>query len=343
MNQEIWQQLLALESQDMVKKWFKYIQHRELNTRRAIEITSAAKQSREYFTNANKSSYSVRPLLAFYGVASLSRALALLLKKDGGEEGFTSGHGIKTNDWSKFLSGDLSVALNNLQNLTISTCSGLFDDFMQATNNRMSCHICSSSVDWRFYYAIPKANEVVSLGDLLSLLPDLKKDYSQITKQLLYSSVNSLTVSPDKGFECKVVSKDFKPFQSTYANLGYKFLEKDKMTTLATSLQNFNNNKPQFIHSYIQKTFGAIPDLHIANILPSNSRYSQLCLTYLSSYFLGMLVRYFPTQWMTLVQGGNGDSLWPTINRLQHYVEEAFPELIIELINDMFHLEAQRK
>ncbi|HED31596.1 MAG TPA: hypothetical protein ENN50_07950 [Prosthecochloris aestuarii] len=75
MNQETWLRLLSLESRDITQQWFQRIHGRELNARRAREINAAAKQSREFFRNAADSNYSVRPLLTFYGVASLSRAL----------------------------------------------------------------------------------------------------------------------------------------------------------------------------------------------------------------------------------------------------------------------------
>ena len=73
-NQEVKQQLLQLENRDVVKKWFKKIHNRELSTLRAKEINAAAKQSAEYFRNAENASYSVRPLLTYYGVYTLSRA-----------------------------------------------------------------------------------------------------------------------------------------------------------------------------------------------------------------------------------------------------------------------------
>lgn len=77
-NQEVKQQLLQLENRDVVKKWFKKIHHRELSTSRAKEINAAAKQSAEFFRNAENASYSVRPLLTYYGVYTLSRALAIV-------------------------------------------------------------------------------------------------------------------------------------------------------------------------------------------------------------------------------------------------------------------------
>ncbi len=46
MNNEIWQKLLSLESQEVVKNMFLKIHDNELNTKRAKEINSSAKQAR---------------------------------------------------------------------------------------------------------------------------------------------------------------------------------------------------------------------------------------------------------------------------------------------------------
>jgi len=126
--------------------WFNKIHGRDLNERRAKEITAAARQGREFFRNSAAADNSVKPLLTFYGVASLGRALTLLLRRDGGEEGLTKGHGLETVDWSKQLSGDLSVGLRALSGLKVRTCSGLFSDLAKHTANRMSMHVRSGAV-----------------------------------------------------------------------------------------------------------------------------------------------------------------------------------------------------
>ena len=97
----------------------------------------------------------------------------------------------------------------------------------------------------------------------------------------------------------------------------------------------FNQMTPQFMHTYVQKMFGTIPNLHIIEPFPNLQRYSQIAATYMLSYFLGMLARYYPTYWVALMQGERGDILWPTLNRAQHLVERAFPELTIELITSV--------
>ena len=89
-----------------------------------------------------------------------------------------------------------------------------------------------------------------------------------------------------------------------------------------------------FMHGYIHKMFGEIPYLHAVEPFADGVRYSQLCITYLVSYVLGMLVRYYPTHWVSLIGGGKGDSMWPTINRAQQMVEQSYPELVAEMVKD---------
>ena len=336
MDYEIWQQLLSLESRDITQQWHKKIHGRELNVRRAKEINSAAKQAREYFRNANSSNYSVRPLLTFYGVASLSRALLLLLKANGGEEGLSKGHGLETVGWSDILSaGDSSLGLAQLGSLKIKTCSGLFSDFLKETNNRISMHINSSAVDWHLNYNIPSHGNSFSLIELFSRIPDLQKDYINVSTEIKYSNIQEMSYSLEKGFRAKVNKSTFINFKQSYLDLGYNVECDDKWCDITSGAENFSEKLPLFIHAYIQKNFGPIPDLFIAQPLENNSNYSQLCITYMVSYFLGMLVRYYPTHWMSLIQGDKGDALWPTINRAQQFVEISYPELVIELIYDV--------
>jgi hypothetical protein len=91
---------------------------------------------------------------------------------------------------------------------------------------------------------------------------------------------------------------------------------------------------PQLMHAYINKQFGSIPHLHIVRPMPNNVLLSQLAVTYMLSYFLGMLTRYYPTHWVALHGGHNGDRLWPTVSAVQSYVESTFPEQIIEFIGE---------
>jgi len=335
MQHETWQQLLSFESRDLVSMWFKRIHGRDLNARRAKEITSAAKQAREFFRNSHSADNSVKPLLTFYGVASLARALTLLLQRDGGEEGLTKGHGLEPVCWSRQLSGDLSVGLAALNKLKIRTCSGLFSDFVKQTENRMSMHVRSSTVEWRLKYHQPSLGDEILFGDLTARIPDLCKEHGVLGIDPMYAHINDIAYDSSKGGNIAVLTKDFKAFEQTYSTIGYEVKETEKQTIVTGSADLFSQKLPQFMHAYIHKLFGAIPDLFLVAPMPSGNRYSQLCITYMIGFVLGMLARYFPTHWVSLSQSNRGDALWPTLNRAHRVVEESFPEMVAEMIEDI--------
>jgi len=341
MNSEIWQQLLSLESRDITAEWFSRIHSRELNARRAKEINSAAKQAREYFKNADSSGHSVKPLLTFYGVASLSRALLLLLKKQGGEEGLTGSHGLETVDWGAVFSGEVANGLQKIGDLRIRTRTGLFTDFLTHTNNRISIHVNSSRVDWHICYDLPPIGTELTFDELLSRIPDLQTDYQNISVGKRYSSINEMTFSEENGFRAKTKKSDFDSFRSFYESAGFVISDETDWAILTADNKKFSENLPQFVHSYIHKTFGTIPALYLSEPFQGSARYSQLGIAYMVSYVLGMLVRYYPTHWVSLTQGDKGDTWWPTTNRAQHFVENSFPELVIELIGDILEKNEQ--
>ncbi|MBD2247947.1 hypothetical protein [Nostoc sp. FACHB-888] len=150
-----------------------------------------------------------------------------------------------------------------------------------------------------------------------------------------YASINEMTYSENAGFRAKVRAEPFSQFQNVYERLGYTAILDSGWVTLTCDAETFANNLPMFIHAYINKIFGSIPSLHLAEPFPEGTRYSELCITYMVSYILGMLVRYYPTHWISFIQGDKGDFLWPTMNRVQQLVEQNFPELVIELISDI--------
>lgn len=334
MDNKTWQHLLELESVDVVWGWHKHICNRELSTRRANEITSAAKQAKEYFRNAANAANTVRPLLTFYGIASLARATLLLLKPGSGEESLVRGHGLETADWSATLSGELSTALSSIGSLKIRTSAGLFSDFLKQTENRICIHARSSAVDWRLSYPQPPLGVELTFEALLFRVPDLWRMLPKSEIGPHFASVNEISFSDADGFLANVNSKQFDAFQGSYVDLGYEVAPNGTFSKIKCSSQAFEAALPQFMHAYVNKMFGSIPSLHIAKPFQNDVRLSELGIAYMLSYFLGMLTRYFPTHWVALHSGSKGDGLWPTVSAAQSYVEAVFPEMIIELIQD---------
>ena len=96
----------------------------------------------------------------------------------------------------------------------------------------------------------------------------------------------------------------------------------------------FCKKTPLFLHNYTNKMFSSIPRLNLVESLNGNYNYSEMGICYLLAYFMGMLSRYYPTHWISLINGRKGDIYWPVINRTQNYLEMVFPELIVEFIQN---------
>src|SRR5258706_7599387 len=61
---------------------------------------------------------------------------------------------------------------------------------------------------------------------------------------------------------------------------------------------------------------------------PSGGYVSPLLKCFLASFFLGILVRYYPSSWMALIRNEKGDVAIPLLRAAMHHVEEEFPRLI---------------
>lgn len=333
LDRNIWEQLLSLEDVDITQQWFKLIHKKSLSLRRTKEINASAKQAREYFRNAKEANFSVKPLLTYYGVASLSRSLILLLKPKSGEESLTSGHGITTVNWDSCLSGDPINGLRNLGSLLIQPCSGLFSDFVNETKNQTFLHVSSDAIDWKISYDIPPHNLQISFNDIHCRTPDLYREYSNISSDIKYSYVSSIKIDKEqKNVSIQISKKNTDNFINTYTNLGFKSDLVNELIVLYTDFDTFEKITPMLINSYIHRSFDLIPNLYISDLFNSRYSYSQLSMAFMISYILGMLVRYYPSHWISLLQGSHGDFLWPTINRSQYYIENIFPELVLEMI-----------
>ena len=93
-----WEELSTFESRDYVGKWYPGRHGRQLNAARTSEIASCSTQGREYFVAATVAANSVRPLLHYYGVLSLSRGVILLRDKSKNEERLRPSHGLDVID-----------------------------------------------------------------------------------------------------------------------------------------------------------------------------------------------------------------------------------------------------
>ena len=284
-NQEVKQQLLQLENRDVVKKWFKKIHNRKLSTLRAKEINAAAKQSAEYFRNAENASYSVRPLLTYYGVYTLSRALVLLFKSQGGENTLKEGHGLGTDNWSHILVGeDASSHLRDIGKLRVKSSKGLFSELVKETKNHITIHVNTTGIDWGISYKIPETGLVFTLDELVSRIPDLQPDLKELGIEEKFLRVNGLSYNEENGFSCDVYGNN-ENVLSSYKGHGFQCASKGNGSNITCTSEQLKNFLPQFLHKYVQKDFGTIPSLYLLAPFDDNMRLSEIAVAFLMSYY----------------------------------------------------------
>ena len=156
------------------------------------------------------------------------------------------------------MSGDTSKGLKDLCELRIRTGAGFFSDFVTHTKNRISIHVKLSNVDWHICYDIPELGDNLSLGDLFSRIPDLQKEYTNVSGVPQYVSVNEMTYNEKDGFKAKFKKEPFSKFKRVYESYGYTVSFSSGWSTLTADPKIFENKIPLFMHSYIHKTFASI-------------------------------------------------------------------------------------
>ncbi len=337
MNSDVWQSLLNLESRDIVSDWFSTIHGRQLNARRAKEIIASARQGREYFRSASTASFAVRPLLAFYGSASLCRAFTLLHRRDAGEEGLTQGHGLEAVAWATTLSGDISAALASINKLRVRACRGLFSDLVSETEAKRGIRIYDRTVFLPPSIVTEQQGKELAFEDILDRLPDIsRRGHDKSLKKRI--RISDLVYAPESGVKITVYGSPDDLVCREYAAAGYHCAlvedkySQDKKTVLHIEDAHLRNCIPQILDTRIARTISGNPSPYLTTKFFPDIQFSQIAVTYMLSFILGMLARYFPTQWNALMGGEKGDSLWPRINAAQTYIETALPELIVEAI-----------
>ena len=72
---------------------------------------------------------------------------------------------------------------------------------------------------------------------------------------------------------------------------------------------------------------------YIIQDFPNNDRLPRYVILYLYAYILGMLVRYFPTKWMSLVNGEKGDAARPLIYEVIDLIECDWPGAVTKSLS----------
>jgi hypothetical protein len=324
-----WDLLANYESFELIKRDYVARHGRTPNTRHAREIAAPFTHGRSYFRAAQTAEPTVKPLLLYYGVVSLSRGLTLSLSRNLREAALAPSHGLTPKDWGGVLSRDnpdfaaLRIGVNS---------RGSFMDLAQATKFNSLLRHNSSAVNFTDVSPSVPGGAEFSLGDILSRLPALQDHHKRWRGE---SSCVPFTIDTNGGREARIrLTKTNRPWitrsvaDALFNGTDFVF-EAEDSDHIVFKGPNSMNALPGFT-DYAPSTSFNIGDLWLTALYPGGVKLSKIITLFSLSYMLGMLVRYFPMQWTALIRGQIEDSALPTIAAAVDLVEHDFPQLVLE-------------
>jgi hypothetical protein len=77
-----------------------------------------------------------------------------------------------------------------------------------------------------------------------------------------------------------------------------------------------------------------IGDLYVTRKLSNNFDISKIALTFCISYVTGMMARYYPAQWLSIIHNQRNDGALPTIYSALDFVESTYPRMVLDYLEE---------
>ena len=336
MKNEDWYRISLFESYDFVKSWYLATHGRKPSAAKISQVNAFFVQGREYFRNAALADMSVKPLLLYYGVLSLSRGVILLrdpLKK---EESLEPKHGLEVVNWQETLKG----GIRNLLELQVKATNGTFRELVEACPNRHKEHCFYSPTKTKIVVdhdlgeiSFSTDDSLLTLDDLLSRLMQTAFDYQGITGRKpkwfpavvtshsteTHFALMSPHVIPDLQELVDGQSVLIQATLQSWPNLSIDTIPQLSLVFRHEAEKSHQNKFPVFHHAEGNQLMTGILDF------PNKDKLSEFFKLYLTTYVLGMLARYYPSKWIALLRNAPGDFSQPLLLKAIDAIESDFP------------------
>ncbi len=330
--QKMWDTFVYFESEPTTKQFLQMIyektdknhgyKHAFANTSKFIYFI---KQGKEYFFSASKSDLLVKPLLIYYGMMSLLKAVILTRDPNYPSRSGVLRHGLTTRKLKKsnyqFHDDEIKIQKDGLLSLyyTLITEKPIND------------------IEGNKY----------KIKELLSLLPELHESYQRLyQEQIIYPIFFTKPLSPSKN-EFKISSSILSLYQedssqllhalNRYSNhknhpftlvseqtdyLTFVWMKSDNITTVSTF------QHPMFTLDYKGRSY-LRPFKENSFFLP------EMMIDYMLMYNLGMLCRYDTELWGEIIFSFASEDMY-IINEFVNLTLRKFPNLILNALFDQF-------
>jgi len=291
----------------------------------------------------------VRPLLLYYGVYALSRGLILFLDTNLRECSLPSSHGIEAEGWQHAL----AQGIDQLPDLPLKITGGTFAVLSKATSNVDRCLVQGVPLHLPPGHLLSRAGTTtitipttITIKMVLERVPDLSTLFattfggSPKCFQAMLVILSETTETDVHILETDLGLPDVDDIRSAFGLPADVPLQpSDAPWQYAVNNILYRRNIFYRIkHSSKSELLAELPpiksdresNIYVVEPLPNDLDLSSLSLLYLIAYSMGMLARYYPSKWLSLLNSSKGDFAFPLMKAATTLVEDRFPQLVLQ-------------
>ena len=349
------------ESRDVVSGLYLERHSRVLSAAKASEITSCLVQGRQFFTAAELAGELARPLLLYYGVLALSRGLILFMNKSLRLCSLDPSHGLEENGWSRLLLSYGGGAKHIPDLEIVIRGSGTFAEIASVTRNSERWRVFSRGYHPEFFGLTPgniaAEPTVVNVMEIIERIPDLSVLHEKAFGSASRCHPAFIEVQDiGTGTHVEVLETEFGLLGEIQLPSLLSLPEGTPITVSEVSIATARHMQRQgespidveaasatLPHTSVEELLHHLSlvkndrsgKIYLVSALPNGTLLSKMSLLYILSYVMGMLVRYYPSAWQSLVARESGDITFPLLRAAMALIRDQFPELIVNELEDV--------
>ena len=344
-SRDSWYELREFETRDITSRSYSARHSKNLTAAKSREIAASFVQGREYFRSALRADPTVRPLLQYYGVSTLSRGLVLFMSPGLRETQLKESHGLVRSGWKGILHGS-SWEFGALR---VKMSSGLFQELLAAIGNKFYFRHGSHEVSFSISARFPRAECEFTFEEIAARIPDVSDQCAAWlgTRPPFIPLVTAIRDDDGRRFEFVLPKRLSGPISQSVAELS-ELGPDDIFPDDVCPNRTVDGSGDHVVVSYDQPFVPFLAQqmeqsgtgrVLLYEPLKSREYLSPLAACFVLSFTLGVLCRYFPTTWVNLARSERGDAIYPFIVRATDWIQEMFPAMVVDILRGPYFFE----